>query len=409
MKPLIVFVDDEPNNLTVFEASMPPEWEVKTFTLPTQALQELSNLAPAVILTDQRMPEMNGVEFLEAARKIHPEAIRMIVTGYSDENLVIKSVRNAQVFDYLRKPWDPDDLEASIRRGVEAFKVSEERRIQNLLLIEREAILGHQNKDLAVRLEKLEAGQIQSSQALNELECWVPPALVAMIRKKAVNFPLIRDLVVITFGFQESAKNKKMLINKRPLHEHLFRMFSQSILRQGGWLEAHTGRIAYGYFGMGESGVNAHLAALAAAQEFQVMFKGLCQLNGISMECGIGLHLDRRSTIHMLAHEVQIQVNDGPFVQKAFDTTLSDGDVLSRIQELAQLLPGANMIMSGDFVGGLEQKPASVQSIGHMRNQDQSRHVELFLLSSESLKASDLARLQAALAERDAEKPPVAA
>jgi len=61
MKPLIVFVDDEPNNLTVFEASMPPEWEVKTFTLPTQALQELSNLGPAVILTDQRMPEMNGV------------------------------------------------------------------------------------------------------------------------------------------------------------------------------------------------------------------------------------------------------------------------------------------------------------------------------------------------------------
>ena len=110
--------------------------------------------------------------------------------------------------------------------------------------------------------------QIQSSQARNELECWVPPALVAMIRKKAVNFPLIRDLVVITFGFQESVKNKKLMINKRPLHEHLFRMFSQSVLRQGGWLEAHTGRIAYGYFGMGESGVNAHLAALAAAQEF---------------------------------------------------------------------------------------------------------------------------------------------
>jgi len=127
------------------------------------------------------------------------------------------------------------------------------------------------------------------------------------------------------------------------------------------------------------------------------------------MECGIGLHLDRRSTIHMLAHEVQIQVNDGPFVHKAFDTTLSGGDVLSRIQELAQLLPGANMMMSGDFLGGLEQKPVSVQSIGHLRNQDQSKSVELFLISNESLKQSDVLRLQAAIGERDAERPPVAA
>ncbi len=109
-KPIIFYVDDEPNNLTVFESSLPEEWDVKVFDNPLVALEALEKVRPAVIVTDQRMPQISGVRFLELARKINDDAIRIVCTGYSDENLIIQSVRSAQIFDYITKPWDADDL-----------------------------------------------------------------------------------------------------------------------------------------------------------------------------------------------------------------------------------------------------------------------------------------------------------
>ncbi len=399
MKPIIVYVDDEPNNLVIFEASMSPDWEVRSFVSPTKALECLSCLVPSVLVADQRMPEMNGVEFLVAAGKLHPEAIRIIVTGYSDEHLMIQSVRSAQVFDYIRKPWESRDLEASVRRAIDLFRSKEERRAQQLRLAEREAMLSCQNQELIAKVGALENDYLASSEAIQELECWVPPALVAMVRNKTVTFPLTRDIVMISFGMTGSAGVSDVMINKRSLREHFYRLFSQCVHRQGGWHESHSGESAYGYFGLWGSRANPHQAALAAAQDFQMMFTGLCRVNGVSVDFGIGLHLARKTTVNILVHEVQISMDRGPFVTKSFDTHSSEVDLLHRIKQVANRVPGSNLIMSGDFVAGLEQKPAQLLGLGSVLLHGQFKPTELFLVASNGVTESDLARLRAELAE----------
>jgi two-component system, NtrC family, sensor kinase len=144
MKPLIYYIDDEPNNLTVMQAIIPSEWELKTFSDPKQALQALETESPWVILSDQRMPGMTGVAYLEIAKKIRPNAVRIIVTGYSEEDLVVESVRKAQIFDYLKKPWDPEEIEASLRRAIEFFRMTEEKKLlqEQLIRSERMAAAG---------------------------------------------------------------------------------------------------------------------------------------------------------------------------------------------------------------------------------------------------------------------------
>jgi DNA-binding NtrC family response regulator len=116
MQPVIVYVDDEANNLTVFDAICAASWSVHCFDNPLSALARMKELNPWVIVSDQRMPSMKGVEFLTLAAQLVPLAVRIIVTGYSDEDLVISSVTRAQVFDYIKKPWEPELLEKSLER-----------------------------------------------------------------------------------------------------------------------------------------------------------------------------------------------------------------------------------------------------------------------------------------------------
>ena len=112
-RPIIYYIDDEPFNLTVFETMVPEEWNTKTFANPLKALEELMEDKPWVVLSDQKMPGTSGVKFLEMVKNLTPNAIRIIVTGFSDENLVVDSVRKACIYDYIKKPWNEDDFLAS--------------------------------------------------------------------------------------------------------------------------------------------------------------------------------------------------------------------------------------------------------------------------------------------------------
>lgn len=125
-QPVIFYLDDQRSNLDVFQAAMPDEWSVHIFDDPAQANDALKHQAPWVVVSDQRMPQLTGVDFLEKTKTICPNAQRIIVTGYSEEDLVIESVRRAEIFDYIRKPWDADDLVVSMNRAVERYRLTEE-------------------------------------------------------------------------------------------------------------------------------------------------------------------------------------------------------------------------------------------------------------------------------------------
>jgi DNA-binding NtrC family response regulator len=117
----ILVVDDEPDILFSLKALLRREFEVHTAESGAQALEILRQHPVHVIMTDQRMPEMTGVELLTQARGQSPQAVRMIFTGYADLKAVIDAVNRGEIYRYLTKPWDPDDLCQVLREACEHY------------------------------------------------------------------------------------------------------------------------------------------------------------------------------------------------------------------------------------------------------------------------------------------------
>jgi DNA-binding NtrC family response regulator len=136
-KHQIVYVDDEINNLTVFEATFEDDYQIHTFSNPEEALIALPDLDPAVILSDQKMPQMDGVTFLTRAIVLKPDAISFIVTGYAEQDLLVNAVNKAGVFHYCVKPWDSSSLEKAISTATSVFD-SRRRQQSEILLLRKE-------------------------------------------------------------------------------------------------------------------------------------------------------------------------------------------------------------------------------------------------------------------------------
>lgn len=355
MKPVIFYVDDQAQNLTVFEASLPEDWDIHLFTNPMEALEALEKIAPAVIVSDQRMPGITGVRYLELAKKIHPNAVRIIVTGYSEEDLVIESVRKAQIFDYIKKPWEPDDLEASIHRAVEFHRINEEVRTLHEELVQKEAHLKKQNEELVRTTEKLKKKHQIETDLRKELECWAPHSIIRDIRDHQITFPFKRDMVGLTFDIIESNKIHKKIVNGKSIRALVIQRFSEAVLRNGGWRESHSGDSAYAHFGLLDTGMNPFASALSAAREFRVLLRGISENYRVSVECGIAIHVARECLVDV--HVVQLQSQGREITQKSFDTTSVDIDILHRMEKLVHCLEGSNIIMSGDFLTCLGDTP----------------------------------------------------
>lgn len=119
MPSRLLFVDDEPNVLLSLTELFREE-RPYTAQRAKDALEILRKHPEIdVIVTDQRMPSMTGVEFLREAKKINPIAIRILLTGYSDLNEVLSSVNTGEVYRYILKPWDVDKLRSTIKLAME--------------------------------------------------------------------------------------------------------------------------------------------------------------------------------------------------------------------------------------------------------------------------------------------------
>ncbi len=118
-KPPILVVDDEPEILFSLRSLLRRDFEVYTAESGAEALRILQEQPVHVILTDQRMPQMTGVELLSRARGSHPEAIRIVFTGYADIKSVVDGINRGRIYRYLTKPWDPDELIAVLRQACE--------------------------------------------------------------------------------------------------------------------------------------------------------------------------------------------------------------------------------------------------------------------------------------------------
>ena len=122
-------VDDEPDILFSLKALFRREYKVLTAGSAHEALERLARDEVHVLMTDQRMPEMNGTQLLEAVRDRYPDVVRLMFTGYADIKAVVESINVGHVYRYITKPWDPDELRSIIAAACERYDLLEERRI----------------------------------------------------------------------------------------------------------------------------------------------------------------------------------------------------------------------------------------------------------------------------------------
>ncbi|MBE8720907.1 response regulator [Sphingobacterium pedocola] len=120
-KITVLYVDDEENNLVSFKATFRLKYKVYTAISGSEAIDIVKENRIEIIITDQRMPEMTGVEFLEEVIKIDTEPMRILLTGYADMGAVIDAVNKGKIFHYLNKPWSEEELDETIQRAYEVY------------------------------------------------------------------------------------------------------------------------------------------------------------------------------------------------------------------------------------------------------------------------------------------------
>ena len=125
VKARVLFVDDEPRVLTTMRVLFRGQYELFFADSGQKALELLKTQAVDVIVSDQRMPGMTGIELLRAARDLNPNAMRILLTGYSDLTAIIGSINDGEIFRFVNKPWSNSDLTTTLQRAVGAARVSQ--------------------------------------------------------------------------------------------------------------------------------------------------------------------------------------------------------------------------------------------------------------------------------------------
>jgi two-component system probable response regulator PhcQ len=154
----VLYVDDEEKSLKYFARAFEEQFRILTAVNAQEGLKLIEQHGEeiGVLMTDQRMPGEKGVWLLEKARQMHPRMIRILATAYADMDAAIAAVNSGSIYKYVTKPWDPVQLEQTLKRGLEFFMVQHER---DQLLREKMSVLHNMMvADRIVSLGLLAAG-----------------------------------------------------------------------------------------------------------------------------------------------------------------------------------------------------------------------------------------------------------
>lgn len=122
----VLIVDDEEDNLNLLYRVLRQEFDIIKSTSPEHALQMLEENFVDIIISDHKMPEMDGVEFLKKSYEVRPKAVRLLVTAYSDSNILINAINDAKIYRYIKKPWEPAELLMVIHSAIEYYQLKKE-------------------------------------------------------------------------------------------------------------------------------------------------------------------------------------------------------------------------------------------------------------------------------------------
>ncbi len=378
--PVIVYVDDEPMQHIAFEQLIPESWVLHCFDSPIEALSKIGELNPTIIISDQRMPQMIGFKFLETARKLCPDSIRIITTGYNDETSIVESIRSAKVFDYIVKPWDIEKLMQSLERASDFFYSEVERKSLSSDLSKQNQALGETLKDLEIMLRKYE-------DVRSELKSWVHPFVLSATEEK-LNFPVYRDLSLLVIDIIDSSKLHSMSSSLTDVRARVLQGAWEIVLKHGGEIESQEGDKVYANFGLSGKQLNLANAAFAAAKEFRSSLQAINDHYGVNVQAGIAIHYAEKCKINL--RQSAISSEDGIIVRKKFDTSSLDVDLCHRLESITHKLPGSNIVISAALKDRLEVNYQNMIKLKEYVFKGQILPTQIYLVKSDKASKDDV-------------------
>ncbi len=154
-KRSVLFVDDEPNILKSLQRLLrQEEMNVLCASTGQEALEILDKTPAQVLVTDQRMPEMSGVDLLSAVRERHPEIIRMMLTGFTEIKVAVEAINHGEIYRLITKPWNDDEIRATIRQAFEQADLKDEIKRLNRVTREQNFKLQDMNRNLEEKVRE---------------------------------------------------------------------------------------------------------------------------------------------------------------------------------------------------------------------------------------------------------------
>ena len=147
----IMLVDDEPANLRLLERLFRRDYHILTASSGMEALRLLDQHDVALLITDQRMPGMSGIELLKRTAEMRPHIVRIILTGYTDVTSLVEAINWGQVYKYVTKPWSNEELRQTVSRAIEHYETTKARHE-----------LEFANQRLAARLQEMTQGFVRA-------------------------------------------------------------------------------------------------------------------------------------------------------------------------------------------------------------------------------------------------------
>src|SRR5574344_2038697 len=122
----ILIVDDEEDNLALLYRTLRGKYEIYKTTSPLHALEILKEKHVDLVLSDHKMPEMDGVEFLKRVYDSYPDTMRLLVTAYTDASILIDAINYAKIYRYIKKPYGPDELLLTVANSLEYLQLKKD-------------------------------------------------------------------------------------------------------------------------------------------------------------------------------------------------------------------------------------------------------------------------------------------
>ncbi len=186
--PTVLLVDDEAENLIVLEALLDRDYRVLTARSAAEALEALAREPVDVLITDQRMPGASGVELVKETRLLHPDVVRIVLTAYTDVDVLLAAVNEGSVYAYVIKPWSVDQMRATIRRAVDWGRMRKEHG-------ELAAELARANRELTER--NAELARVRERMLLEEKLAAVGRFAAEMVHEMSTHLQVLDMLIGI--------------------------------------------------------------------------------------------------------------------------------------------------------------------------------------------------------------------